>query len=35
MDMSSFLYDKFSDMEKLLLAELAKLNIRLERLPDA
>jgi len=35
MDMSPFLYDKFSDMEKLLLAELAKLNIKLERLPDA
>jgi hydrogenase maturation protease len=35
MEMSPFLYDKFSDMEKLLLAELAKLNIKLERLPDA
>ena len=35
MDMSPFLYDKFSEMEKLLLAELEKLNIKLERLPDA
>lgn len=35
MEMSPFLYDKFANMEKLLLAELEKLNIKLERLPDA
>jgi hydrogenase maturation protease len=35
MEMSPFLYDKFSDMEKLLLNELEILNIKLERLPDA
>lgn len=35
MEMAPFLYDKFTDMEKLLLAELEKLNIKLERLPDA
>ncbi|HNZ65517.1 MAG TPA: HyaD/HybD family hydrogenase maturation endopeptidase [Smithella sp.] len=35
MEMSPFLYDKFSEMEKLLLVELAKLNIKMERLPDA
>jgi hydrogenase maturation protease len=35
MEMASFLYDKFTDMEKLLLAELEKLNIKLELLPDA
>jgi hydrogenase maturation protease len=35
MEMSPFLYDKFEDMEKLLLAELKKLNVTLERLPDA
>jgi hydrogenase maturation protease len=35
MDMTPFLYDKFWDMEKLLLAELDKLTINLERLADA
>jgi hydrogenase maturation protease len=35
MEMSPFLYDKFTDMGKLLLAELEKLNIKLERLSDA
>ena len=35
MEMSPFLYDKFQEMEKLLLAELKKLNVTLERLPDA
>jgi hydrogenase maturation protease len=35
MEMSPFLYDKFADMEKLLLAELAKFNIKLEIQPDA
>lgn len=35
LDMTPFLYDKFSAMEKLLLAELEKLNIHPERLPDA
>lgn len=35
MEMSPFLYDKFPDMEKFLIAELAKLNIKLERLPNA
>lgn len=35
MEMSSFLYDKFENMEKLLLAELEKLNISLERQADA
>ncbi len=35
MNMSPFLYEKFPDMEKLLLAELVKLSIQTERLPDA
>ena len=35
MEMNPILYDKFGDMEKLLLAELEILNIGLERLPDA
>ena len=35
LEMSPMLYDKFADMEKLLLAELKKLNITLEKLPDA
>jgi hypothetical protein len=35
MEMTPFLYDKFIDMEKFLLIELEKLNIKLERLPDA
>jgi len=35
MEMTPFLYDKFIDMEKFLLIELVKLNIKLERLPDA
>jgi len=35
MEMSPFLYDKFTDVEKFLLAELEKLNVKLERLPDA
>ncbi|MEN6469111.1 MAG: HyaD/HybD family hydrogenase maturation endopeptidase [Smithella sp.] len=35
MDMTPLLYDKFIDMEKLLLAELEHLNIHQERLPDA
>jgi hydrogenase maturation protease len=35
MEMTPFLYDKFIDMEKFLLIELDKLNIKLERLPDA
>ncbi len=35
MEMSPFLYDKFSAMEKFLLTELEKLNIKLGRLPDA
>jgi hydrogenase maturation protease len=34
-EMTPFLYDKFIDMEKFLLIELEKLNIKLERLPDA
>jgi hydrogenase maturation protease len=35
LEMNPFLYEKFSDVEKLLLAELEKLNIQPERLPDA
>ncbi|PKN10637.1 MAG: hypothetical protein CVU72_00515 [Deltaproteobacteria bacterium HGW-Deltaproteobacteria-7] len=35
MNMSGFLFDKFNDMEKLLVSELEKLNILPERLPDA
>ena len=35
MEMTPFLYDKFIDMEKFLLIELERLNIKLERLPDA
>jgi hypothetical protein len=35
LEMNPFLYEKFSDVEKLLLAELGKLNIQPERLPDA
>jgi hydrogenase maturation protease len=35
MEMTPLLYDKFIDMEKFLLIELEKLNIKLERLPDA
>jgi hydrogenase maturation protease len=35
MEMTPFLYDKFIDVEKFLLIELDKLNIKLERLPDA
>ena len=35
MDMSELLFDKFSDMEKLLLTELDKLHIQPERLTDA
>lgn len=35
MEMTPFLYDKFTDMGKFLLTELEKLNIKLERLPDA
>lgn len=35
MGMTPFLYDKFEDMEKFLMAELEKLNISLERLPHA
>lgn len=35
MNMSGFLFDKFNDMEKLLVSELEILNILPERLPDA
>lgn len=35
MEMTPFLYDKFGDVEKFLLAELENLRIKLERLPDA
>jgi len=35
LDMTPHLFDKFGDMEKLLLAELESLNIHLERLSDA
>lgn len=35
MNMSGFLFDKFNDIERLLLSELEKLNISPERLPDA
>jgi hydrogenase maturation protease len=35
MEMNPFLHEKFSNVEKLLLAELDKLDIHLERLPDA
>jgi len=35
MEMSPFLYDKFDVMEKFLLVELEKLNIKLERVSDA
>jgi len=35
MNMSGFLFDKFPDVEKLLISELEKLDIRPERLPDA
>lgn len=35
MNMSGVLYDKYGDMEKLLLSELEKLNIRPERSPHA
>jgi len=35
MEMTPFLYDKFGDVEKFLLAELDKLNIKLEKLHDA
>ncbi|MCE5212030.1 MAG: HyaD/HybD family hydrogenase maturation endopeptidase [Deltaproteobacteria bacterium] len=35
MEMTPLLYDKFGEMEKFLLRELEKLNIKLESLPDA
>lgn len=35
MEMTPFLYGKFEEMEKFLLIELKKLNIKLEKLPDA
>lgn len=35
LEMTPLLYEKFADMEKLLLAELAKLDVYPERLPDA
>lgn len=35
LDMTPHLHEKFSDVEKLLIAELEKLNIHPERLPDA
>jgi len=35
MNMAGFLFDKFPDVEKLLISELEKLNIRPERSPHA
>lgn len=35
MDMSAFLFDKFTDVEKRLLAELNQIGVYPERLPDA